>query len=103
MRLIEAESFKTALGCSVSILAMAAAHGALAQQRAFNLPAQEASRAISQFARQAQLQITAPADQLKGVRTAAIVGELDARVALRRLIAGTNLAIASDSGDVVVL
>jgi iron complex outermembrane receptor protein len=83
--------------------ALAFAGGALAQTKTFDLPSQDADKAISEFARQAGLQIIAPADQLKGVRTPAIKGRIDARAALRLLLAGSGLAIAEDDGAVITL
>jgi iron complex outermembrane receptor protein len=88
---------------AAALALMLAATPALAQQREFDVPAQEASSAISLFARQAGLQVVAPADRLKGVRTPALKGSLDARAALAQLIEGTGLEVASDTGGVVVL
>lgn len=90
-------------GAATLVAALAASGPALAQQRAFDVPAQSAASAISLFARQAGLQVGAPADGLQGLRTSALKGTLDARAALRQLIGGTGLEIASDSGDVIVL
>lgn len=67
------------------------------------MPAQDARQAIPQFARQAGLQISAPTGRLRGVRTRAIKGDIDARAALRAMIAGTGLSIASDDGSMIVL
>lgn len=67
------------------------------------MPAQKAATAISLFARQAGLQIVAPADRLEGVRTKPVKGVLDARAALRQLIEGTGLEIASDADGVIIL
>ena len=76
---------------------------AFAQQKIFNLPSEDAVNTIPEFARQAGLQIIAPADQLKGVKTPAIRGQQDARAALRLLLAGTGLTIAADNGSVITL
>ena len=96
--------YKTGLACSAAIvLAAGLSSPAFAQQRSFNLPAQAAAPAISQFARQAGLQVVAPADGLEGVRAKSVTGVLDARVALRQLIEGTGLEIASDTGGVIIL
>ncbi len=76
---------------------------AQAQTRAFDIPAEPAAKAISDFARQSGLQVVAPARQLRGVTTPAIRGDLDAREALRRLLANTGLEVASDSGTLIVL
>jgi outer membrane receptor protein involved in Fe transport len=76
---------------------------AVAQDRSFNVPAQPAARSIPEFARQAGLQIIAPADELAGITTPAITGRADARAALRQLIENTGLVIASDRDGVIVL
>lgn len=77
--------------------------GVVAQVRSFDLAAQPAARSIPEFAAQAGVQIVAPADGLEGVVTPRLVGRLDVRAALRRLLAATPLEIASDDGRTVVL
>lgn len=94
--------FKLACGAAVALVLSAGAP-AWAQQRSFNIPAQDAAPAISAFGRQAGLQVIAPADGLQGVRTPAVSGPLDVRAALHQLIDGTGLQVASDSGGVIVL
>jgi iron complex outermembrane recepter protein len=95
--------FRNSILSGTAVVALVAAAPARAQDRAFDLPAQPAVKAIPQFARQARIQIVAPARDLAGVRTPAIKGTMDVRTALRRLIAGTPLQIASDDGQVVTL
>lgn len=75
----------------------------LAQAVSFNIPEQEAATAIAEFARQARLQIIAPADKLEGVRTHAIVGTLEIHAALEQLLNGTGLVVASDDGRTISL
>ena len=88
---------------AAALAVLACAMPAAAQQRTFDVPAQGAAAAISAFARQAGLQVVAPADGLEGVRTQALKGAMDARAALRKLIDGTGLEIVSDSNGVIVL
>ncbi|WP_428334615.1 TonB-dependent receptor domain-containing protein [Novosphingobium sp.] len=76
---------------------------AIAQVRSFDLAPGDAIDVIPAFARQSGLQIVAPAGNLRGVRTPAIVGQFDARTALRRLIRNTGLTIGSDNGAVITL
>ena len=76
---------------------------AAAQTRSFTLTAQEAVRAIPEFARQAGVQIIAPADRLRGVQLPALSGAYDVRDALRLLLAGTTLEIVSDNGQIITL
>jgi iron complex outermembrane receptor protein len=94
---------RSVLSSTALVLAICSAAPAFAQARVFDVPAQDAVRAIPELARQAHLQIVASARDLTGVRTAAIKGTMDARDALRRLIAGTPLRIISDDGQIVTL
>jgi len=89
--------------CALILAATALTQNAWAQQANFDVPAIEAIKAIPEFARQAGIQIVAPADQLKGITTPAIKGAMDARAALRMLLIGTGLEIASDDGAVITL
>lgn len=91
------------LACGASAVACAAAAPSLAQERLFNIPAQPAVHAIPELARQAQVQIVAPARDLKGLSTPAVKGRMDVREALRRLIAGTPLRIGSDANNIITL
>ncbi|MFZ5746708.1 MAG: TonB-dependent receptor domain-containing protein [Pseudomonadota bacterium] len=74
-----------------------------AQERSFNIPAQPAVEAIPAFARQAGIQIIVPSSKLRGLTVSAVRGRLDARQALRRMIAPLGLEIASDDGATIVL
>jgi iron complex outermembrane receptor protein len=94
---------RAAVSGGVAAAALMVAGGALAQPRTFDVAAQAAVRSIPEFARQSGLQITAPADDLGGVSTAAIRGRLDARAALTTLLQGTGLVVATDDGAVIVL
>ena len=96
-------SRKSILGCGVALAVLACGSAATAQQRSFNVPSQEAARAIPEFAQQAGIQIIAPATQLGGTRTRAVRGDMDTRQALNLLLQGTNLEIASNDGAVIVL
>lgn len=76
---------------------------AQAQERTFNVPEGLALVSIPQFARQAGVQIVAPADGLQNVRTRALVGAFDVRMALQRLLTGTGLEVVKDDGVVITL
>src|ERR1700722_19870867 len=84
-------------------LGLTALTTALAQTIAFNVPGQEAATAIPEFARQAGLQIIAPADKLKGIMTHSLHGAIDTRAALKLLLEGTGLIVASDDGHTISL
>jgi iron complex outermembrane receptor protein len=53
------------LACGASVVALATAAPAAAQERIFDIPAQPAVRAIPELARQGQVQIVAPARDLR--------------------------------------
>src|ERR1700680_3319076 len=76
---------------------------AMSQTVAFDVPGQEAATAIPEFARQAGLQIIAPADKLKGIKTHSLSGAIDTRAALKLLLEGTGLIVASDDGHTISL
>lgn len=89
--------------CGAAAIALSASAPAHAQERMFDVSAQSAINAIPEFARQAEIQIVAPANDLEGVQTPEIKGRMDVRAALRRLLAGTPLQVASDDGQVITL
>ena len=94
---------KLALGAGCALAVLAAATATQAEERTFNLVSSRATDSIPEFARQAGLQIVAPAEKLRGVSTPAIEGRYDTREALAMLIAGTGLEIASDDGRTIML
>ena len=96
-------SYRGLLAASAAVVALTSAGQAVAQQRSFNLPAQPATSAISEFGRQAGVPIIAPAEALRGVNMPALRGEHDVRRALRTWIADSGLEIASDTGSMITL
>lgn len=69
----------------------------------FNVPAQPLPAALTAFARQAGIQIFFPADRIASRRSPAIRGKSSTRAALARLLAGSGLEVASDTGGTIVL
>lgn len=96
-------SHKALLSCGSAVAVLCVGSPAVAQIRSFNVPAQPAVTAIPEFARQAGVQIVAPAADLEGVRTPAVVGDLEVRTALARLLTGTRLRVAADTGQLITL
>ncbi|HJP68015.1 MAG TPA: TonB-dependent receptor plug domain-containing protein, partial [Sphingomicrobium sp.] len=84
-------------------VALVASAPASAQQRQFNVPAQDARTGIPEFARQAGIQISAPTGHLDNKRTNAVRGSKDVSAALAELIKGTGLVVASNDGRMIVL
>ncbi|MDT9600117.1 TonB-dependent receptor [Sphingosinicella rhizophila] len=82
----------TGLMSSAAIVCtVAAAQPALAQTKAFNLPAQPAAQGIPAFAAQAGVKIVASGRQTAGKRTRAVRGEMSVDRALDLLLQGTGL------------
>src|SRR5277367_836882 len=94
---------KAVLCCGGAVIAIVCASSAWAQARSFDVPSEDAVNSIPEFARQAGLQIVAPADQLSGLKTGAIKGNFDIRTGLAELLRGTGLQVASNDGQTVLL
>lgn len=92
-----------ALGASLIGVTMAIVAPSAALAATFHIPSQSVPAAITAFGKQSGLQVIAPADLPPSVASRAVNGSVDARSALRTLIAGTGLEVASDKGDVIVL
>jgi iron complex outermembrane receptor protein len=95
-------AYRHLLAGSAAIMCMAVATPATAQTRSFNVPAQDASRAIPQFAKQAGVQILANARDVRGKKTRKVSGSYSVQEGLRLLLAGTGLEVAPDSGTGII-
>ena len=93
---------KYRLACSVAICALFAIPAA-AQPRKINIPSEEAAKSIPEFARQENIQIVAPVSQLHGINTPAVSGSMMLDEALKALLVGTGLEVATNDGSTVVL
>ena len=100
-RSLKSHYYRTAVPTVLALMMWSGS--ALAQERSFNLPADDAGHAIQEFARQAGIEIMAPADKLKNLRLPAIQGTYDVHEALKILLTGTGLTIASDDGKFITL
>jgi outer membrane receptor for ferrienterochelin and colicin len=96
-------SRKVALRSGVAAIALLATTAAHAQVKVFDVPSEDAVKAIPEFARQAGIEILVPADQLKGIKTPALKGSLELHTALSELLAGTGISIVSDDGQTIAL
>jgi iron complex outermembrane receptor protein len=94
---------KAALTCGVAVIALTCASTAWAQAKPFDVPSEDAVNSIPEFARQAGVQIVAPADQLDGMRTGAIKGNFEVHDGLQKLLRGTGLLVASSDDQTIVL
>ena len=86
-----------------AIVAVAAASPAMAQERNFDVPAQDAARAIPEFARQAGIQIVASGVTTRGKATNAVHGTMSVSEGLRVLLAGTGLVARGDPASAAVI
>jgi outer membrane receptor protein involved in Fe transport len=89
----------TALGSA----APAAAHAQAAARVTFDIPAGDTASALNAFSRQAGVQLMFPYDVAARHRTAGLKGDYGREDALRRLIAGAQLEIASADAQVITL
>jgi outer membrane receptor protein involved in Fe transport len=69
----------------------------------FNIPAEQVSEALADFARQAGVQVLGPTGGLQAVRVPALRGRMEILAALDRLLAGTPLRVGSANRSVIVL
>ncbi|HWE44585.1 MAG TPA: TonB-dependent receptor [Caulobacteraceae bacterium] len=80
------------------LAATASAASAEAQDKRITIPAEDATASIPALARQSGLQVFAPTDAVRGVRTNPVNGSYSPMDALNRLLAGTGLH-AVQTGD----
>lgn len=76
---------------------------AVLSTRAYNITAQPLGSALLSFGRQSGLQLTAPGELLRGVKTSGVHGQLTSQQALGQLLAGTGLSYAPSGNGTVVL
>ena len=93
---------KDRLACALALAALPAGP-AFAQTRNIDIPSEEAAKSIPEFARQENIQIIAPVSQLHGIKTQAVSGRMALEEALKALLIGTGLEVASNDGGTIVL
>ncbi len=79
------------------------AGSALAQTLMFKVPAQPAETGVTEFARQAGVQILVARDATIGRKTGAVVGALSLSEGLSRLLAGADLVVVANDGRTIIL
>ena len=90
------------LACGVAMATLPSAT-AVAEPRTVNIPSEEAAKSIPEFARQENIQIIAPVSQLHGIKTPAVSGTMEMEAALKNLLVGTGLEVASNDHSIIVL
>jgi iron complex outermembrane receptor protein len=79
------------------------AQGAEAPKQPINLPAADLVSSLDLLGLQSGVEFIYDADQLKGIRAAAVSGLLTPKQALVQLLQGTNLAMVEQSGGAVLI
>jgi len=86
-----------AVFCLSSIFIVALRLGAAeATKKSFDLPAGDAATTLKAFTQQSGEQIVYPVEQMRGVKTNAVTGELSARAALDLMLKDTGLVAVQD-------
>lgn len=89
-------ALRRSLLCGLLVLALPFAAQAADAKKTFDVPAGDASETLKRFAQQAGQQVVYPANEVRGVRTAAVQGEFTVRDGIGRLLAGTELRVTFD-------
>ena len=89
-------SFPRLALAAVLSLGLSLAAAADAGRKPYNLPAGDAAATLKQFSAQSGEQIVYPVAQVSGAKTNAVSGDLTAREALDRMVAGTDLEVVQD-------
>ena len=93
-----------AIVLSVSLAALSQGANAQEIRKPFNIAAGPAATSITEFARQAGMNVLASGEHLAGVKTPEVRGELLASEALEKLLCGTGLTSrVNTSGAVFIM
>ncbi|CAN7585888.1 TonB-dependent receptor [Phenylobacterium sp. LjRoot225] len=76
---------------------------AWAEALSFKVPAQPATTGVTEFARQAGVQMLVARDAALSRRTAAVVGQFSLAEGLNQLLAGSGLVVAANDGHTITL
>lgn len=96
-------SVASSLTIASAASAQAADSGAAQKQYNFTIPQQNTAAALQTFAAQSRVQILFPHEAARVTTSQAVKGRMTRREALARLLQGTTLSVASDTGTTIVL
>ena len=82
--------------CTIVLILACGAFAASLAKKPFNLPAGDAAKTLRSFSEQSGEQIIFPVEQVRGVKTNAVSGQLTAREALDQMLAGTKFSAVED-------
>ncbi|MGN6421934.1 MAG: TonB-dependent receptor [Asticcacaulis sp.] len=103
MSVCKSGDFRALLISGAAMMAVISAPAFAQNEKNFNIPAQDAATAIPAFVQQSGYQVLAKADDLQGVRTNAVQGQMSVGDALDQLIKGTGLSVRTrDAGSAVL-
>ncbi|MCG8543254.1 MAG: TonB-dependent receptor, partial [Alphaproteobacteria bacterium] len=102
-RAVEAKEDSVKDATALPTLAQAASQPQATTPRAFNIPPQPLSSALTEFGRQAGLQIAVDSNLVAGVRTEGAQGDYTPEQALRQILAGTGLRYRYTSASAVMV
>lgn len=91
------------LASAAVAIAMAATPAMAQATRSYDIPAQPASEGLRALARDSGLQIMAPAEDVRGIRTNPVQGAHTPMDALRAMVAGTGLEIVQTGENTVAV
>ncbi len=95
-------AFLVTSACAVSPFVAGSAFAA-EEAQAFAIPAQPLAEALTQFARDAHMQILFPADAIAQRKSPELKGTMTRQAALARLLSGSGLFVRRDDGRTIVL
>ncbi len=91
------------LASAAAACLLVATPSAAQETRAFDIPAQDAARAVQAVARQGGVQVMAPEGDLRGVRTRPVRGRYEPLEAIERMLVGTGLeAVSTAPGTITI-
>ena len=97
------KALRTGLMAGVAFALLCSAPAFAQERQRFNLGAGNAAERVQALAIRSGVQVIAPSADLAGVRTRAVVGEYTPVEALRRMLDGTGLQVATGSGGTLVV
>lgn len=108
MHVLKQLPLANAIRCGLALGMLSVAGAAIAQPVVFDVRAGQLEDVLPEFARQAGLQIIAPAGADAGVggdkvQLSGLRGEMEPRAALQQWLAGSGLTIAADDGLTITL
>jgi iron complex outermembrane receptor protein len=98
-KLMRARSVLVAVACSLSLVARAYAVDAWR----VDVPAGDLTSALESLARQSDIELVYRVEQLKGLQTRGVAGELTPTQAVRKLLEGTPLIIRTDASGAILI